>query len=60
MASPSRRRIRAPTAWKVPSHMPVTSVPSSFSTRPRISRAALLVKVTARISWGRTPRAAIT
>ena len=60
MASPSRRRMRAPTEWKVPSHIPLMSEPSSFSTRPRISRAALLVKVTARISWGRTPRAAMT
>ena len=40
--------------WKVPSHgMPSTTWPTISPTRPFISRAALLVKVTARISLGR-------
>ena len=41
-------------AWKVPSHgMPSTAWPTMVPTRSFISRAALLVKVTARISHGR-------
>ncbi len=41
-------------AWKVPSHgMPSTTPPISWPTRAFISRAALLVKVTARICDGR-------
>ena len=37
-------------AWKVPSHgMPSTAPPTSAPMRSFISRAALLVKVTARI-----------
>ncbi len=60
MALPSRRRMRAPSAWKVPIHIPDVLPPRSTSMRPRISRAALLVKVTAQISWGRTSRVAST
>ena len=60
MALPSRRRMRAPRAWKVPIHMPDVLPPSSTSMRPRISRAALLVNVTAQISCGRTSRVAST
>ncbi len=52
MLSPSRRSSRAPRAWKVPSHIPEALSPTSCSMRVRISRAALLVKVTARISDG--------
>ncbi len=41
-------------AWKVPSQgMPSTTPPISWPMRAFISRAALLVKVTARISPGR-------
>ena len=48
-----RRRIFAPMAWNVPSHGMPSATPISASMRSRISRAALLVKVTARISCGR-------
>ena len=45
------RRMRAPIEWKVP----IQGIAGSGSTNPAIrafiSRAALLVKVTARISW---------
>src|SRR5919204_763164 len=51
-APPSRRSMRTAIAWKVPTQMPPAVRFSSCSTRPRISRAALLVKVTARISLG--------
>ncbi len=37
-------------AWKVPSHQPSTGAPVRAETRSFISRAALLVKVTAR-TW---------
>ena len=48
-----RRSSFAPMLWKVPSHgMPSTADPSIAPMRSRISRAALLVKVTARISDG--------
>ena len=43
----------APTEWNVPSHGIACSEPEKTATRWRISRAALLVKVTARISWAR-------
>ena len=39
--------MRAHSAWKVPSHSPSTGRPRIAATRSRISRAALLVKVTA-------------
>ncbi len=42
-------------AWKVPTHIPAGSRSSSFRTRSRISPAALLVKVSARIESGATP-----
>src|SRR6267143_6895269 len=51
-ALPSRRRMRTPMAWKVPIQIAPAARLRRFSTRPRISRAALLVKVTARISPG--------
>ena len=40
----------APIEWNVPSHGIACSEPEKTATRWRISRAALLVKVTARIS----------
>ncbi len=46
--------------WKVPIHRALPGTPSSFSTRARISPAALLVKVTARMPCGETPSAWIT
>ena len=50
--------MRPPIEWKVPSHgMPSTAWPSIWPSRSFISRAALLVKVTDRISCG--PRAAL-
>ena len=39
--------MRAHSAWNVPSHRPSTGRPRIAPTRSRISRAALLVKVTA-------------
>ncbi len=46
--------MRPPIEWKVPSHgMPSTAWPSIWPSRSFISRAALLVKVTDRISPGR-------
>jgi hypothetical protein len=52
-----RRNSFTQIAWKVPSHgIPSTASPNSAPTRPFISRAALLVKVTARISLGRACR----
>src|SRR3972149_4897118 len=60
ICSPSMRRVRAQTAWKVPR---VMSWPRSWPTRAkmrsRISRAALLVKVTARMRRGGGGRAAL-
>ena len=44
----------------MPSHSAAPVLPSSFSTRARISAAALLVKVTARIPCGETPSAWIS
>jgi hypothetical protein len=51
-SSACRRSIRVASAWKVPSHMPSATPQTSWPTRAFISRAALLVKVTARISFG--------
>ena len=50
----SRRRIRAHIEWKVLIQAPESSGSRRW-TRSRISAAALLVKVIARISSGRTP-----
>ena len=44
--------MRAAMEWKVPIHMPSTGRPMTRATRPCISRAALLVKVTASICQG--------
>ena len=46
--------------WKVPTHMPWVGKPSMVSMRRRISRAALLVKVTASTALGETPSARIS
>src|SRR5690606_20649227 len=59
-SSPWRRRIRAQIEWKVPIHGPLRrsssrSIPSRPAIRSRISPAALLVKVTARIRQAGTP-----
>ncbi len=46
--------MRTDSEWKVPSQgMPSMTPPTRWPTRVFISRAALLVKVTARISLGR-------
>ena len=45
--------MRAAIAWKVPSHTPSAARPIIASSRSRISRAALLVKVTASNSDGK-------
>src|SRR5215813_13846056 len=47
----------AEAEWKVATFSSLDHGPSSFSSRWRISRAALLVKVTARIRHGATRRA---
>ena len=52
-SSACMRKIFAPIEWKVPSHGMACSDPANVATRSRISRAALLVKVTARISCAR-------
>ena len=52
-SSACMRKILAPIEWKVPSHGMACSDPANVATRSRISRAALLVKVTARISCAR-------
>ena len=48
--------MRTPIEWKVPSQSPSTAPPINRSTRSRISRAALLVKVTAKIWLGQARR----
>jgi hypothetical protein len=53
--SMSRRRMRAQQAWKVITQASETVSPASAITRARISRAALLVKVMARIDQAGTP-----
>ena len=44
--------MRTHIEWKVDTHMPRERVPTSCAKRSRISAAALLVKVMARISHG--------
>ena len=59
MRSPKRRRIAAQCEWKVDTTRPVrdpSSRATSCETRSRISPAALLVNVSARICHGGTPR----
>ena len=55
IASPSRRRTRAQSAWKVPACTSRPGSPTSEMIRSRSSPAARLVNVTARICHGRTP-----
>ena len=50
--SASRRRIRTHAEWNVEIHMPCARSPTSCATRSRISPAALLVNVIARIWLG--------
>ena len=50
-----RRSSRWARPWNVPIHMPRVPPRSCASTRWRISAAALLVKVTARMPWVGTP-----
>src|SRR6516164_6420997 len=56
----SRRRIRTHAEWKVETHIRSATGPTSRATRWRISSAALLVKVMARISNGEIPCSAIS
>ena len=53
--SPQRRRSTSEKRWKVPTKVGSGRIPRSFSTRSRISPAALLVKVTATIADGSIP-----
>ncbi len=59
MLGPDWRSIRTQVAWKVPIHACSALGPMSRSIRWRISAAALLVKVTARMAWAGTPLASI-
>ena len=52
-ASCSRRKMRTQAEWKVSTHMYLPAPPTKVSRRSRISAAALLVKVMARISLPR-------
>src|SRR6266571_4270293 len=54
MRSASRRSTRTAVAWNVPTHIFLAPSPTSASTRDRISRAALLVNVTASSRSGHT------
>ena len=56
----AERSMRAPIAWNVPTHMPAGSLPRMRPMRSRISPAALLVNVTARILRGSTPSTSIS
>ena len=47
--------MRTQAEWKVLTHMALTTGPTSVATRSRISAAALLVNVMARIEVGWTP-----
>jgi len=55
MASPSRRRTRAQSAWNVPAWTSRPPSPTRLMIRSRSSAAALFVNVTARIRKGGTP-----
>ena len=50
----SARRMRTQAEWNVETHISLARLPTSSITRPRISAAALLVKVMARIEPGCT------
>ena len=56
----SRRNTRTQKEWKVEIQgLRKLRAPTICSTRPAISPAALLVKVTAKTDSGRTPRSSI-
>ncbi len=55
IASPSRRRTRAQSAWNVPAWTSRPGSPTRLMIRSRSSAAAWFVKVTARIRHGATP-----
>ena len=55
MDLPSRLRMRTQAEWKVETHMRWATGPISEPSLSRISAAALLVKVRARILYGATP-----
>ena len=52
-----RRRMRTHMAWNVNTHSP--SVSTMAARRVRISSAALLVNVMAKILYGRTPQSSM-
>ena len=54
----SARRMRTQAEWKVDTHISRARLPTRSTTRCRISAAALLVKVIARIDPGCTSRCA--
>ena len=56
IASAWRRRMRTHAEWNVEIHMPSACPPTRAATRSRISAAALLVKVIARIWLGHASR----
>ena len=56
---PSRRRMRTQAEWKVDIHIRSASGPTKDTRRSRISAAALLVKVMARMLLVQTPCANI-
>ncbi len=55
MAAASRRRMRTQAEWNVLTHILRATGPTRLATRSRISSAALLVKVMARMRMGLTP-----
>ena len=57
--SASARRMRTHMLWKVDTHMPRERGPTSAPRRSRISAAALLVNVMARISHGAAPKSSM-
>ena len=58
--SPSRRRMRVQKLWKVLTHIWEEGTDTSRATRSRISSAALLVKVMARMEPGCTPSSSMS
>ena len=52
----SDRRMRTQAEWNVDTHISLARLPTRSITRPRISAAALLVKVSAATWRGSTPR----
>jgi hypothetical protein len=58
--SPSRRKTRVQKLWKVLTHICSSGTETSRWIRSRISSAALLVKVIARMAVGLTPRSSMS